>query len=226
MVVTRSGASTRKDAVKIKFNEDGENPEGEFHTADEGEDSGEPSKEIAEDEEDEDDEDSQGNDSESDSDSDDAPEEESTAGARKEVLKKQQEQIEIQQEKKKAEREKRKRQDEYNKQQKQSKKPKVDVEQLPEFLPEELIESLETEEHQTPKNTHIRLDIEDEKELRRQAKLEKLANIKKLKSASVKMGPVNVKVQSFNSKKTVPKAESKIVNSREKWLKRKSLNKK
>lgn len=220
MVSLRSGASTKATPKKIVFLEDGENPDSEFLSADD-------KVGIEEDEEDEEDEDDE---DDSDSDSDDAPEEESTSSSKKALLKNQEEVNRLKQEEKRIQREKRKQYEEHNAQQQELKKMKTNPslpEELPEFLPEDLLESYkEDEENQIiPQNTHIRLDEVDEKEIKRQEKLKKLADIKKMKTVAINKGPVNVQIQNFTDKKVVPKAEKKVINSREKWLKRKSLNK-
>lgn len=215
MVVTRSGVTTKATPKKIVFLEDGENPEGEFLTADE--DSMINDQQSEEDIEED-----------SDEDSDDAPEEESTSTIKKTILQKQEEAKKIKQEEKRIQREKRKQQQEHNAQQQELKKIKIKTsipDELPDYLPEDLLESYTQEVEEKPKNTHIRLDIADEKEARRQAKLQKLANLKKSKKFAINKGPVHVQVQSITNKKAVPKAEAKVINSREKWLKRKSLNK-
>lgn len=214
MARTRSGGRSDITPKKIVFLEDGENPEGEFHTADEDS--------IINNQDDE-------QDSEpSDDDSDEAPEEESTSISKKTIIQKQEEAKKLLQEEKRIQREKRKQLQEHNQQQQELKKIKLKSsipEELPDYLPEDILESYHQEIEEKPQNTHIRLDVEDEKELKRQAKLKKLADLKKSKNIAINKGPVYVQVQSITNKKVVPRAETKVINSREKWLKRKSLNK-
>lgn len=224
MVVTRSrlNAKTGNGVTpkKMKFlDNDADVNDIEYHTAEEDE----PNQSAG----------SQDSDSDSDSDSDEAPEEESTSGIRNEILAKQKEDLKSQQELKKLEKERRRQQNVYNQQQQLLKKNKKQDE-LPEYLPEDIFESISDNEAGESEPIipakHLKLqDFEklDEMEIRKKIKESKLKELKKSKKLSIKKGPVHVKVQLFNlDKKVVPKFENKVVNTRNKWLKRKSLGKK
>ena len=212
MAVTRS-----KDipvvGKKIKFLDEDLNGNDDYHTA----------EEVAIK--------SQSENDESDSD-DDAPEEVSTSTAKQSIIEKERKQREIELKSREADREKRREKDLQNKLQKQSKKEKkqsrkVEEVDLPEFLPEDIFESLESAQSSGKHLKVKELDEIDQKLMRQKMKEEKLKSIKNSKKLSIKKGPINVQVQSFNiNKKVVPRAEAKIVDAREKWLKRKSLNKK
>ncbi|KAG7194272.1 uncharacterized protein KQ657_004999 [Scheffersomyces spartinae] len=234
MVTTRSGK-------KLKFNEDGElSPSEDYHTADEV-----PSQSEALGEEQVSESESNSG-SDSDSDSDDAPEEESTTGARKAVVLKQRAEAQRAQDLKNKEKEKRRQIDLRNKEQQELKRAKEQsqvqetqtLEQyhgqaLPDYLPEDMFDSLHDEEvgqdHVTKpktKGTHKKFS-DDLKEMKRQLKMEKLKKLRMAKHETVRKGPVHVQVASFGGKsKTVPKLEVKILDTREKWLKRKSVNRK
>lgn len=168
---------------------------------------------------------------ESESDSDEAPEEESLTSSKQRIINVQKEQLKIEQELKKQEKEKRRQKDlQYKKQQEDKRVKRFNDDDLPELLPEDIFESLEEEEVAVPQHASKHLtskDFEDqERILRQKLKEKKLEQIRKQKKLSIKKGPVHVKVQSLNSKKMVPVSESKILNVKNKWLKRKSLNKK
>ncbi|ABN64854.2 predicted protein [Scheffersomyces stipitis CBS 6054] len=216
MVVTTRSRSA-KVPTKIKFSEaDNSLNEVEYHTAEENEEEEEES-------------------SSEDSD-DDAPEEESLSTAKQDIINKQKKQKELEAQRRKEERERRRELDLKNKEQKSKKKereqPQQEENELPDFLPDDLIEAIENDgllaAHTQSKHLKVQ-DFEemDQKLLRQKIKQEKLRAIKLSKKLSVNKGPVQVKVQSFNSnKKLVPKSESRIVKSKDKWLKRKSLNRK
>ncbi|EGW31210.1 uncharacterized protein SPAPADRAFT_56102 [Spathaspora passalidarum NRRL Y-27907] len=169
--------------------------------------------------------------SESESESDDeAPEEESTNKTKQEVLAQQKKREQEQKAQKNAERERRRQLDLRNKQQQESKKAtKIEEEALPDLLPDDIMDILSTpepEETQSKiKGKHIRLD---EVELDKKKEIEdKLRKIKLQKKMALKKGPVHVQVQKFGKKsEVVPKSENKIIASRDKWLKRKSVNRK
>lgn len=231
MAITRSKLNSvergTKTPKKIKFlDNDADINDNEYHTAEEAEGSNEPTDLHEESESD--------SNSDSDSDSDEAPEEESTSGVRDEILAKQKLEQKLEQDLKRREKEKRRQQNIHNQQQKLAKKSKVHEEKdLPEFLPDNIFESIddeETNEEPVITSKHLKLqDFEklDEISIRKQMKEAKLKEIKKNKKLSIKKGPVHVKVQQFNlDKKVVPKFENKVVNTRNKWLKRKSLGKK
>lgn len=221
MVVTRSrlnaktGNGTTPKETKF-LNNDADVNDIEYHTAEEDEPNHSAGSE------------------DSDSDSDEAPEEESTSGIRNEILAMQKEDLKSQQELKKLEKERRRQQNIYNQQQQSLKKSKKQEQELPEYLPEDIFESIsdnETGESESIiTSKHLKLqDFEklDEMEIRKKIKESKLKELKKSKKLSIKKGPVHVKVQLFNlERKVVPKFENKVVNTRNKWLKRKSLGKK
>ncbi|CAK7913338.1 bud site selection protein 21 [[Candida] anglica] len=221
MVVTRSSGVPKK----IKFSDEDVTKDVEYHTADENEQKA--SEDESEDEE-----------SESD---DEAPEEESTSSAKISMLKQQKEKARLEQEQKKAEKERRRKQDNLHAEQQRIKKQNEasTPAALPEYLPEDIFDAIENDSEEEELSVaqqqakHLKLeDFEelDKKELAKQLKEEKLRRLKLQKKLIVKKGPVHVKVASSAirqvNKKLVPKAESKIVNSRNKWLKRKSLGKK
>lgn len=225
MVVTRSRLNAKAGngatPKKMKFlDNDADVNDMEYHTAEEDELNQSAG--------------SQDSDSDSDSDSDEAPEEESTSGIRNEILAKQKEDLKSQQELKKLEKERRRQQNVYNQQQQLLKKNKKQEDKLPEYLPEDIFESISDNETGESEpiipSKHLKLqDFEklDEMEIRKKIKESKLKELKKSKKLSIKKGPVHVKVQLFNlDKKVVPKFENKVVNTRNKWLKRKSLGKK
>ncbi|GBL47882.1 hypothetical_protein [Candidozyma auris] len=205
---------------KIKFSEDGELPDGMSAVI-------EPAVEKQSSDESE---------SESESDSDEAPEEESISASKARTLKQQKEQEQLEQELKKKEKQKRKEQDLLYQQQQQEKKKKLEEilasSELPDLLPDELIESVEEErkkEKQLPQGKHLRSEeLESElAEMRKKAKLEKLKQLKQQRTSAVKKGPVNVQVQTFGEKKkTVPKADPKVLESKNSWLNRESLKRK
>lgn len=202
-----------------------------------------PSLETATSVQEDDEEDSDSDDSGSDS--DDAPEEESTSTAKQQAVRRQEEEKKRQLALQKAEKERRRVIDERNKLQKQQKKKNSEKtlgdaknQELPEFLPEdiELFIKQSAPVVPTKPNRHIRLEDEDqdldgaelESSMQRKRKLEqKLKELKNRKRISVKKGPVYVQTQTFGlARKVVPKAESKIVKNKAKWLNRKSINRK
>lgn len=219
MVLTR-----RQTATKITFPEDGEDETSINLQAENG------SEESEQEQPNEDE-------SDSDSDSDEAPEEESTGAAKSEILEKEKQRKESEQEKKRIEREKRRQQDAYNQQQQQLKreneekaraKESQQQDNLPELLPSDIIEaanntSLSKDKIKTGKHTILEdMDLT----MKKQIKLERLKQLKRLNKPEVKKGPVLVKVLNTHNKNKVPKSESKIIGAKDKWLKRKSLNKK
>lgn len=236
MVVTRSVKAKPSISVdvpkpkKIKFLDDSFN-DTEFLTADEVD-------EKIKDDHDE------GEDLDLDLDSDEAPEEESTSQAKELIIKRQKEQKEQELLQKREEKERRRKQDllhsEQQRLKKQEQETKAGAAALPDYLPEDIFDSIDQEEEQddedleqTTKGKHLKLsDFEDmdKRELAKQIKEEKLRQLKLKKKLLIKKGPVHVNVTSAAArqinKKLVPVAESKIVNSRSKWLKRKSLGKK
>lgn len=170
-------------------------------------------------------------DSEEDSDSDsdsDAPEEESTVSAKQASIEKLKQEKQRQQELRRLEREKRKERDAQLKLQLEARRERIremaTAEELPEFLPEEV---LKPEEPQTS-GKHIRLEELEKEHLesRKRAKLEKLRQIKDLRRQALKKGPVQVQVQAFGlTKRSVPRAEASVLESKNSWLQRASLGK-
>ncbi|KAK6460160.1 U3 snoRNA associated-domain-containing protein [Scheffersomyces coipomensis] len=234
--VTRSQVKSDRKPTKIKFSDEGNSLNDiEYHTAEE------EVADVDEEEDDEDEDDIEEDSEEEDEDSDDeAPEEESTKVSEKQIEAKIKKQKEADALSKKAERERRKQLDLKYKEQQESKRQKIEEskpasshieqEELPDFLPEELLETVNNQPI-IPNGKHLRIrDFEeiDEKLIRQQLMKDKLQKIKLAGKTSMVKGPVHVKVQSFGSTKNklVPKSESKILKSRDKWLKRKSLNKK
>lgn len=225
MARTRSQAAKsveEKKPTKIKFDDADVSVGDEYHTAEE---SDEPVDKLADEPMEEEDEDED--------DSDEAPEEESVSQAKNELLVKQKEEQKAIEAAKKAERERRKQRDLHNKQQQDLKKSKrLNDEDLPEFLPDDITNIISEKEEDTPlekEAKHLKLDLddEDESEIRRLVKERKLKKVRDLKKLTVKKGPVRVQVQNFNSRiASVPKASKNVVNSKEKWLKRKALAKK
>lgn len=213
MAITRSALGPKK----IKFDDDDDNIELETKH--------EQPQQVEESEEED-----------SGSDSDDAPEEESISTAKKDLEEKKKLEQQLQREAKQAMREKRKQQDQRNREQQDAKRAKEEAaraaeetakEDLPDLLPEGLAESLAEDK---PAAKHIKvkeLDAISAKLLRQKQKEEKLRKIKASRLTSVNKGPINVQVQSFNvNKKVVPRSESAIVDSKNQWLQRLSLNKK
>lgn len=216
MVVTRSGKSTGK---KIKFLDDGELPsDAEVVNVDTREGTREP-EDVEEEDED-------------DSDSDEAPEEESTLKAKEELLVKQKEQAKLEKQLRDQEREKRKQRDLQFKQQQDAKRERIrqlaEAEELPDLLPEEVLESDDDDETPVGGKHKRAEDLEQEHAaMRKKMKLEKLRQLKAQRQSAVKKGPVHVQVQRFGSSKNrVPAAEASVLESKNSWLQRASLNKK
>lgn len=163
---------------------------------------------------------------ESDESDDEAPEEESTSKAREDILLKEKQRQDEEAELEKQRKERRKALDLRNKQQQELKKSKQKKPiELPEFLPDDIESIMNQSQVPEVKAKHIRLD-EDIKPDRKSILEEKLRQLKQKKKVAVKKGPVYVKVQGNMNKKVVPKSESKIIKNRDKWLNRKSINRK
>lgn len=165
---------------------------------------------------------------------DEAPEEESTAAAKDAVLQKARIEQEIILEAKQAQREKRRKLAERNNLQQEMKREKhQDAQkvsnQLPDFLPDDLVQEFKNQSTQIS-NLHLKvreLDIMEQKAARQRLMEEKLSKIKDRKSMAVQKGPIKVKVQSFGDElRKVPMADPKVIRLREKWLQRRSLNRK
>lgn len=218
MVVTRSRLDTQLAAKpkKIKFNDDDTINESEYNTAEENETvNDEPNGSES---------------SASESDSDEAPEEESTSTAKSALIDEQRRQKALRRQVMEEQKHLRRLQDQHNKQQQELKRSRSQTEkqiELPEFLPDDIMTDIQTlgvnDEYTEKKNTYKKFD--DEKDIRA-LKIEKLKALKKSRSAAIQKGPVRVQVHTTINKKQVPMAERKIVGSRDKWLHRKSLNRK
>ncbi|KAM9896866.1 hypothetical protein OXX79_007226 [Metschnikowia pulcherrima] len=224
MAVTRSGRSIGDVGKKIKFSDDGEVPSDiEVLSVSTKESTQEPE---------------QVKDSESDleDDSDEAPEEESVSQSKFAVLQKMKQQEKLEQETRKHEREKRKQRDLHFKQQQDAKREKLKelagAEKLPDFLPEEALESDHEDETLTKNSSsgkHLRSeDFEKEDAaMRKKTKLEKLRNLKEMRQQALKKGPVYVQVQhNITPKSRVPRAEQSVLDTKSQWLQRESLNRK
>lgn len=217
MVVTRGERTTVTKARKIKFLEDGELPEdAEVVTVNTRESTREPEEQQEE----------------SGSDSDDAPEEESISTSKEASIQKRKADEKLQQELRKQEKEKRKQKDLQFQKQQQAKRQRIQVlasaSELPDLLPDEVLES-EDEEDAPSIAKHMRAhDLEKEHaEMTKRMKLEKLRQLMQQKTQALKKGPVLVQVNTFDpSKKRVPRAEPSILASKNSWLQRESLGKK
>lgn len=196
MVTTRS--------KKIKF-DDEPNQSGEYYTAEDEEEVGEEEEEEV-------------SDSDSDSDSDDAPEEESTATTKTAILQQQAKQHQIKQDQKKLEKEKRRQLDMRNKQQQDLKKQNNP---LPEYLPTDLLGEVDEEEEDITLKK-----VDSFEQMKKSSVLKIKKQLDKLKDTRITKGPVQVQIYKVNKHKTVPKAESKIINTRDQWLQRKSVRRK
>ncbi|ODV95262.1 hypothetical protein PACTADRAFT_75772 [Pachysolen tannophilus NRRL Y-2460] len=196
-------------------------------------------EEIEEDEEEEEEEDS-----ESDS---DAPEEEGISGGVDTFAKLEAEAAKLEQDQKKTVKQKRREQNLKFAQQQQEKKARiigkqgkeVDITELPDILPEELLESIDNDSvslHKTlPATQPKRINFQepDKKQLKK-LKLAKLKQLNKLNnSKTLKKGPVTVSVLNNGNNYTigarrilsVPVGENRVVNKKNKWLQRKTLKK-
>ncbi|CAK9437751.1 uncharacterized protein LODBEIA_P21290 [Lodderomyces beijingensis] len=189
--------------------------------------------------------DSSSDDDDDDDDDDDAPEEESTTTAKAQILNRQKAEKERQAAIVQANKERRRAQDERNRLQQQQKKQRgARDEKTREEIPYDIESFLKTaaaasansqsaSSTSTPKqqqNIHINLADQDAAKEAKRAKLEqKLRELKqkKNKGVSLKKGPVYVQTQIFNGgvskRKVVPRAESKILHNKSRWLNRKSI---
>lgn len=176
-----------------------------------------------------------GSESESESD-DEAPDEEGMSSARdsveeeinrrEAVLRKEQQML----------KQKRRKNDAIFKEQQQSRKERaaeqVDEEELEE-LPEEFLSKLDeggSPIKSIPKHINFN-EIDNQKyipEIKKELHRRKTKTLKKLRATSVKKGPVKVALLSSSVSMTsmAPKRESAIMNSKDKWLRRKALKRK
>lgn len=174
----------------------------------------------------------------SDSDDDDAPEEEGLSSG----ISKVEDEIRLREEairrEKQELREKRRSADARFKEQQllNGSKVKVDTpeieQELPEELSEEFFEKLDQKEsskpiEQVPKHINFNDITENEylPEIKKQLEKKKKNTLKKLRANTVKRGSFNVTV--LNSEQSIstmaPKRESSIMNTKDKWLKRKAI---
>lgn len=116
----------------------------------------------------------------------------------------------------------------------QSEAPQVE-EELPEELPEDFFDKLDQEEagkpiEQIPKHINFN-DITDKEyipEIKKQLDKKKKNTLKKLRANTVKRGSFNVTLlsQQDSMSSMAPKREATIMNTKDKWLKRKSIRRK
>lgn len=184
-------------------------------------------------------------DSDSDSDADDeAPEEEDMTSGKSAVENEIKKREEILKNEQKLLKERRRQQDaKYTQQQLEKDRMKVksqkeevmvsDDEEVIEELPEHFFDELDVTTTHTEKSPkHVNFNELDSEQYERETKIQLRKRnqkiLKKLRTTSVKRGPVNVKLlassQSFSS--MAPKKEAPIMNTRDKWLRRKSVKRK
>ncbi|CAB4256262.1 similar to Saccharomyces cerevisiae YOR078W BUD21 Component of small ribosomal subunit (SSU) processosome that contains U3 snoRNA [Maudiozyma barnettii] len=176
----------------------------------------------------------------SDSDSDDqAPEEEGAAKTKEDIEKK----LQVSEDAKKLEqqqlKEKRRKQNALFQEQQSVKKQKVvtseDVIEPLEELPAELLK--EVEQTEAAKPTHISFnqdsgidndsdDSDVESTIRKEATKKRKNQLKDLRRKTIKKGPVSVTLLSSSSqtRSMAPKKEVQITSTKDKWLRRKTLN--
>ncbi|GMM32751.1 Bud21 protein [Saccharomycopsis crataegensis] len=218
----------------------GSSSEEEFHSAAEIESNSdivELALEEKEEEEEEDDDEYQSSD-------DEAPEEEDVNAGKNNAEVQERELEKLEAEKKKNLKERRRTQDLKFKEQKQNKTQRKKLE-VPDLLPQELLENLDSEEEQektdqqSPKNKHTTFkdDYEDEDEfsgddqnLAQQLKKTKLKLARQMKKQHKTIGSINVKLLKSKNKTKLPPAAVRgkqgTIDMRGKWLKRRSLAKK
>lgn len=171
-----------------------------------------------------------------DSSDDEAPEEISTGESKDATLKKSREAKAARDKALQEQRYKRRKLAEHNAIQQQVKRKKAKtkshyVEDLPEYLPDDLANAFATKakdkEFQKKHHKIRELDAIQQREVRKNFLEEKLKKIKGLKSMAVKKGPIMVQQQNYgHTRHIVPSADLKVVGLREQWLQRKALNKK
>lgn len=180
------------------------------------------------------------NDSDSDSD-DEAPEEEGMTDTKKILQQKEKAIAEAKKQEQQALKEKRRQQDARFREQQANKKSKevniegneeTPLEELSEDFFQELEESENASQQINQIPTHINFnDIAETEyipEIKKQLNKKKKNTLKKLRKVSLNKGPVKISVLSSNitMKSLAPKKEKQIMSTKDKWLKRKSLNKK
>ncbi|CDK29909.1 unnamed protein product [Kuraishia capsulata CBS 1993] len=174
---------------------------------------------------------------------DEAPEEENLGTSKEAVTRQENEKRRLQEEKQRIERQKRREAQQKFEKQQLEKRTRSEAkghkyEDLPDILPDDVLAAVsETEDKSEPfsARSHVRyddLDKETLKEVSKQMKVQKLRMARKATKSSEKKGPVTVKVlekirkiSNSTTVLTVPKAESRVVSSKDRWLKRKSLGK-
>lgn len=179
-----------------------------------------------------------------DDDDDDAPEEEGMEDAKKlqdDEMKLREEALQLEKDLLKSKR--RKQNEFFNIQKKSVKESKTEVEKneqeesMLESLPEDFLNKLDEEEELQTSITHINFDdidssftltAEDSEEIKTQLKKRKKKTLKNLRKTTAKKGPVTVSVLSNfdNLSNMAPKRESSIMNTKDKWLKRKAIKRK
>ncbi|AET39114.1 Bud21p Ecym_4032 [Eremothecium cymbalariae DBVPG len=100
-------------------------------------------------------------------------------------------------------------------------------------LPDEFFDDLESQSSQKimkrpTKVNFNEIDDNYSEEIKREIKIQKRKTLKSLRKVSLNRGPVKVSMlPSLEAAKSLaPKKESKVLNTKEKWLRRKNLNRK
>ena len=102
-------------------------------------------------------------------------------------------------------------------------------------LPEELLKNIDQKDEDNIQNlssNHVNFDKwdvsdEDQEELVHVMKAKKRKTLRNLRKDSVKRGKFKIQLLSMQGSKTLPpKKEASIIHSRDRWLNRKTLNKK
>ncbi|CAI4064090.1 hypothetical protein N7582_002577 [Saccharomyces uvarum] len=174
-------------------------------------------------------------DSDEESDEDDAPQEEGLHSGKNEIESRFTEREEaIRSEQSQLKSKRRKQNELYAKQKKAINEAEVVEETIAE-LPEELLDNIDQREESSAQNLssmHINFDKfedsdEEEEEAAKATKARKRKTLKNLRKDSVKRGKFKIQLlpTTQDSKALPPKKESSIINSRDRWLNRKTLNK-
>ncbi|QLQ81979.1 hypothetical protein HG537_0G02330 [Torulaspora globosa] len=171
----------------------------------------------------------------SDSDDDEAPQEEGVASGISKVEEEIKQREEALRREKQILKEKRRKADAKFKEQQVARASSLPPdEEVPEELPEEFFDKLEQQElekpiEQMPKHINFN-DISDRQytsEIKRQLEKKKQKTLKRLRANTVKKGSFNVTLLSQDSMSAMaPKRESSVMNSKDKWLRRKSIKRK
>ncbi|KOG96585.1 Bud21p [Saccharomyces eubayanus] len=174
-------------------------------------------------------------DSDEESDEDDAPQEEGLHSGKNEIESRFTEREEaIRSEQSQLKSKRRKQNELYAKQKKVITEAEVVEETIAE-LPEELLDNIDQREESSAQklsSKHINFDKfddsdEEEEEVAKAIKARKRKTLKNLRKDSVKRGKFKIQLlpTTQDSKALPPKKESSIINSRDRWLNRKTLNK-